>query len=49
MIYTYSLLNIYSGKFYELTTKKVYKNGTILKGEFEVKEMIGKKLNKEEK
>lgn len=38
--YRYSCLNIYSGKYYELRTNKIYKIGTILKGEYEVKEYL---------
>lgn len=39
-LYKYSCLNIYSGKYYELRTKNYYKKGTILDGEYEVKELI---------
>ena len=43
--YEYTLLNIYCGTYHTLKTNTLYKKGTILKGEFEVKECKSKHYN----
>ena len=38
MKYEYTCLNIYSGKYYTTKSNNYYAKGTILKGEYEVKQ-----------